>query len=306
MAVKVVLCLSFISLFWTTWCEELNNTCPSKNESNKCCSGYRKINGRCTACIGFIGDNCETPCPNPTYGFKCTYICNCTSYEECDPYVGCFTNVNNNYIPIEDNTSQSDPFPSPQSYKCSFLMLLVIALSASQIVILIFCVTTLCLKCCTLPPQRSKASHNVTGQSITMQTSKSNTDVSELHFGKKYASRDCGISSDVENKNGTHYHTLQERQLDLSQYPSNHYDICSTTERIKGHAGDDWNVTSLSGMYALPSDSRQDVQKTTVVTLNTAQSSVRPYSLVEHETTQDQGQGVLQNDYFTLKPTNAI
>lgn len=307
MEVKVASCLCFISLFWIMRCEELKNKCPSDVNPDKCCSGFRKINGSCTACIGFMDENCETPCPSSRFGPMCSNLCNCTEDQECNPYVGCFPNINVNdcYNPIDDNYSHPDPYLPSRSDSCSLLLLLVIALSGSQIVILIFCVTTLCLKCCTLPPQRGNTSLNVTGQSITMTTSKSNIDISELHSGKETTSRYRGILSEAENTNGTHYQTVQERQLDVSQYPSNYYDTCSTAERIKEKPEDNWNVTRHSGMYALPGDSHQDAQKTTMVTLNTAQSSVRPYSLVEHEANTDQRQSVHQNNYFTLKPMYA-
>lgn len=307
MELKIASCLCFISLFWTMRCEELKIICPSEDHPDKCCAGYRKINGSCTACIGFFGQNCEEPCPSSNFGPKCSGLCNCTENEECNPFVGCFPNINvsDSYYRTDDNYSHPDPFLPSRSDSCSLLLLLVIVLSGSQIVILIFCVTTLCLKCCTLPPQRTNTSLNITGQSITMTMSKSNLDMSELHSGKETPSRFRGILSETENTNGAHYLTLQERQMDALQYPSNHYDTCSTAERIKEHSDDNWNVKRQSGMYALPGDSHQDAQKTTMVTLTTAQSSLRPYNLVDHEANTDQRQSVHQNNYFTLKPMYA-
>lgn len=39
---------------------------------------------------GYIGMNCSSKCPFPTYGIKCQEICNC-SKEQCDVATGCNT-----------------------------------------------------------------------------------------------------------------------------------------------------------------------------------------------------------------------
>lgn len=37
---------------------------------------------------GYIGINCATPCPPPTYGHGCQGICNCDK-DICDGSTGC-------------------------------------------------------------------------------------------------------------------------------------------------------------------------------------------------------------------------
>ncbi|XP_062601733.1 multiple epidermal growth factor-like domains protein 11 isoform X4 [Saccostrea cucullata] len=66
-----------------------SSLCPTKNNREKCCSGYRMINKTCTECIGFFGEDCMSPCPLNFYGVNCDSECNCTEGEKCNPYVGC-------------------------------------------------------------------------------------------------------------------------------------------------------------------------------------------------------------------------
>ncbi|XP_062586836.1 multiple epidermal growth factor-like domains protein 10 [Saccostrea cucullata] len=66
-----------------------SSICSTSDNPEKCCSGNRIINGNCTECVGFIGENCVTPCPVNYYGVQCDSECNCTEEEECNPYVGC-------------------------------------------------------------------------------------------------------------------------------------------------------------------------------------------------------------------------
>eukprot|EP00105_Crassostrea_gigas_P022506 XP_011442052.2 PREDICTED: uncharacterized protein LOC105338567 isoform X2 [Crassostrea gigas] len=61
-------------------------------ENHKCCPDFREINGTCTECIGFYGENCNTPCPSNFYGPKCKGVCNCSENETCNQFVGCVSN----------------------------------------------------------------------------------------------------------------------------------------------------------------------------------------------------------------------
>lgn len=61
-------------------------------ENHKCCSDFREINGICTECTGFYGENCSTPCPLNFYGPKCKGVCNCSENETCNQFVGCVSN----------------------------------------------------------------------------------------------------------------------------------------------------------------------------------------------------------------------
>lgn len=44
---------------------------------------------------GYIGMNCSSKCPYPTYGIKCQEICNC-SKEACDLTTGCSAAISGN------------------------------------------------------------------------------------------------------------------------------------------------------------------------------------------------------------------
>jgi hypothetical protein len=42
-----------------------------------------------TECIGYFGNNCDSPCPESYYGRSCEEPCNCTAEQYCNQYVGC-------------------------------------------------------------------------------------------------------------------------------------------------------------------------------------------------------------------------
>lgn len=265
---NTTLCLYWIALLWTVCCKGQDSVCPRDNVTDRCCSGYRKINGSCTACIGFTGENCEKICPSSNYGSRCRYTCNCTHYEICSRFVGCIPKPgqkNSCILPMH-NDSESRPDLPFRRESCNLLMDLVIALGISQLVTLIFCVTALCLKCCRLPPRRTKSSNN-------------NTGVSELHAEKELnqiTSRCRGISLESENTNGDHYHTVRNQDLCGS---STSYDTFETADRIKKHVDQNWSATNQWDVQAFPSDNLHDVRNTTPVNSHATQSSGRPYSL---------------------------
>lgn len=73
-----------------------------------CCVGYYWINitNTCEECMpGYIGLNCTTRCPYPSYGNRCQGHCNCSNYT-CDVSTGCTshtTDINGNvssFLPI--------------------------------------------------------------------------------------------------------------------------------------------------------------------------------------------------------------
>lgn len=50
---------------------------------------YKKQRGFFSACPdGFIGKECNTLCPYPTYGRNCDFICDCRK-ESCNAAIGC-------------------------------------------------------------------------------------------------------------------------------------------------------------------------------------------------------------------------
>uniref|UniRef100_A0A8W8KC53 Uncharacterized protein n=1 Tax=Magallana gigas TaxID=29159 RepID=A0A8W8KC53_MAGGI len=68
-------------------------TCSNNNiNSSRCCIGHREIEGMCTECIGFYGEECSLPCPAGFYGRQCKMLCNCSSIETCNQFVGCRSN----------------------------------------------------------------------------------------------------------------------------------------------------------------------------------------------------------------------
>nr|XP_022287779.1 cell death abnormality protein 1-like isoform X2 [Crassostrea virginica] len=66
------------------------NRCPQLgSDENRCCLGYREINGTCTECVGFNGEGCKFRCPPFYFGLRCSQKCNCTTYQQCNQFVGC-------------------------------------------------------------------------------------------------------------------------------------------------------------------------------------------------------------------------
>ncbi|XP_078334304.1 uncharacterized protein LOC111100322 isoform X1 [Crassostrea virginica] len=65
------------------------NRCPQLGDENRCCSGYREINGTCTECVGFNGVGCKFRCPPFYFGLRYSQKCNCTTYQQCNQFVGC-------------------------------------------------------------------------------------------------------------------------------------------------------------------------------------------------------------------------
>lgn len=269
MAVNTALCLYWISLLWIIGCKGQESRCPTKNDPDRCCSGYRKIDGNCTACIGFTGENCENACPSTNYGLFCRDTCNCTNDEYCDTYVGCLPNIRlKNTSSCKQVHNDSDPVPdfSFNRESCNLLLYLVIALGGSHLMTVIVCVAILCLKCCRVPPQRTK-------------TSSDNTNISELHAGTEInhnTSRFRGISRENENVNGDPYHTLKNQGL---LEISTSYDTFATADRFNKHGDQNWNATNRCDVPAFPSDNLHVVRNTTAVNSHATQSSGRPYSL---------------------------
>ncbi|XP_052710780.1 multiple epidermal growth factor-like domains protein 10 [Crassostrea angulata] len=63
--------------------------CPGTYKG--CCPGFslNSTTQQCEQCMaGYVGWNCSTPCPYPTYGVRCQGYCNC--YKDlCDISMGC-------------------------------------------------------------------------------------------------------------------------------------------------------------------------------------------------------------------------
>ncbi|XP_062567832.1 multiple epidermal growth factor-like domains protein 10 [Saccostrea cucullata] len=100
-----------------------------QSQSATCCSGYIKIENRCTKCVGFYGKNCSEECPDGFYGASCREKCNCKETERCDPYAGCVDiNVKCTWNGERRNITQ----------ECKFVFHAVIGIIAFQLLILIF------------------------------------------------------------------------------------------------------------------------------------------------------------------------
>ncbi|XP_062592190.1 N-acetylglucosamine-1-phosphodiester alpha-N-acetylglucosaminidase-like [Saccostrea cucullata] len=65
------------------------NVCSQSNDTEKCCSGYYKVNDTCQECIGSYGFNCSKQCPEGYYGPQCRIKCSCSAIEQCHNKSGC-------------------------------------------------------------------------------------------------------------------------------------------------------------------------------------------------------------------------
>eukprot|EP00105_Crassostrea_gigas_P044454 XP_019928602.1 PREDICTED: uncharacterized protein LOC105342502 [Crassostrea gigas] len=69
----------------------LTKTCVGRNGTS-CCVGLKwdLTQEKCIPCDkGYMGPNCESECPFPSYGEGCQMICNCIE-KVCDPANGCY------------------------------------------------------------------------------------------------------------------------------------------------------------------------------------------------------------------------
>lgn len=59
------------------------------NRSGNCCINQWRAE-QCRDCWeGYIGENCEQPCPDERFGHFCLGLCNCSVNEICDGRLGC-------------------------------------------------------------------------------------------------------------------------------------------------------------------------------------------------------------------------
>ncbi|XP_052064545.1 uncharacterized protein LOC127704481 [Mytilus californianus] len=80
--------------------------------STFCCNNHEWKNGRCVECTaGYMstghGKPCE-PCRSNRYGPKCSYGCNCSPSQRCDPVVGCVIDEEielDIFVELEDESS---------------------------------------------------------------------------------------------------------------------------------------------------------------------------------------------------------
>lgn len=59
----------------------------------ECCQDYTNISGKCEACIGSWGKNCDINCSYGYYGHGCRTKCNCGHQQKCDPKQGCIVST---------------------------------------------------------------------------------------------------------------------------------------------------------------------------------------------------------------------
>ncbi|XP_052681384.1 uncharacterized protein LOC128162258 [Crassostrea angulata] len=95
----VKFCIVFLILFQPVVPID-SKFCNGINGKLECCTGY-KLNLERNNCIpcdrGFLGENCVTKCPYPTYGEDCQSECNCNvSY--CDHVSGCTETSEEQYL----------------------------------------------------------------------------------------------------------------------------------------------------------------------------------------------------------------
>ncbi|XP_055996860.1 uncharacterized protein LOC130046975 isoform X2 [Ostrea edulis] len=121
----VFLQIFILHAFYIKWivCEK-EGVCleGDSNNTKYCCSGYRKIEGECTECVGFFGDNCDKQCVNGYFGKSCREACNCTKSETCNQYVGCI-----------------EPKSKNNKGPCPFVSLMVPAITTLLILSFIMC-----------------------------------------------------------------------------------------------------------------------------------------------------------------------
>ncbi|XP_062571765.1 uncharacterized protein LOC134233780 isoform X2 [Saccostrea cucullata] len=147
------------------------NICPRENIT-QCCAGYRTINGTCTVCVGFYGQNCAHPCPDDHYGEKCELRCNCSLGESCNPYVGCLSGETGLSSETGKRSATDkaygnktiDKTVSHQSVpNCVTQTVIVFVLSGSNLLLLALCIG---MTCCWRRSKKSKFLNSVTTNNL--------------------------------------------------------------------------------------------------------------------------------------------
>lgn len=94
-----------------------------------CCFGYFRISKNiCEKCMpGYVGLNCTSTCPHPTYGERCQGYCNCSN-ETCDVSTGCKEQYNTSIFTksLDETVSKTD----------QMLLLFIIMIGGVDIVLL--------------------------------------------------------------------------------------------------------------------------------------------------------------------------
>ena len=73
----------------------LNPTSPKTKKENEKRNNYCNpeplffLHVLYTECVGFSGEGCIIHCPPMYYGSRCSQMCNCTTYQQCNQFVGC-------------------------------------------------------------------------------------------------------------------------------------------------------------------------------------------------------------------------
>lgn len=98
MSVSELVCRSYIrmillTILFSTFKMVVESGKECNETIDQCCKGYYRSleTTKCEKCLpGYIGHNCTSPCPYPTYGFACQGICNCSN-DICNMSWGCRT-----------------------------------------------------------------------------------------------------------------------------------------------------------------------------------------------------------------------
>ncbi|XP_078314896.1 uncharacterized protein LOC144619776 [Crassostrea virginica] len=82
------------------------NACYRIRE-RKCCEHYMLENNTCKPCPpGYTGASCSTPCPSPSYGLRCQYLCHTCSMASCHHVIGCLVYTSSSIIPKAETLSR--------------------------------------------------------------------------------------------------------------------------------------------------------------------------------------------------------
>ncbi|XP_055996843.1 uncharacterized protein LOC125664663 isoform X3 [Ostrea edulis] len=264
-----------------------SNICPTTNNAERCCAGYRKINDSCAVCFGFFGDNCQTPCPNGSYGRKCEETCSCTTEEYCNQYVGCLPYMTKKNVSLSEQSSTQvntsiDKEDIEDWIDCDTLTVVFYVLCGTQAFVILSCVVTFCWWRCSKPSQQNSGCDNFPDSANRNEYPSGRTrNGDSVNLDSLSRSRESNTLSN-------HYDRCQFTRGEIVNNPPGEYSVCGLNN--KQHFGSCESNKIPSFKNDAKTVSRPEIAAHNVVahcpSINVPSTSthpMRPYSLVKHD-----------------------
>ncbi|XP_055996842.1 uncharacterized protein LOC125664663 isoform X2 [Ostrea edulis] len=272
-----------------------SNICPTTNNAERCCAGYRKINDSCA-------DNCQTPCPNGSYGRKCEETCSCTTEEYCNQYVGCLPYMTKKNVSLSEQSSthmtkknfslsaQSSTQVNTSIDKediqdwidCETLTVVFYVLCGSLAFVILSCVVTFCWWRC------SKTSQQNSGCDKFPDSANRNENPSVRTRNGDSVNLDHLSRSRDSNTLSNHYDRCQFTRGEIINNPPGEYSVCGLNNKQHFGSCESNNISSFKNNATTVSGPEfaacnMGAHCPSINAPSTSTHPTRPYSLVKQD-----------------------